>query len=130
MPDVIEFEISTTCSCVDEMDDGEFQPSQDCYGCWDDLLEMFNWDIYKPWLEANGLDDDSNILLSWTNKNWDRRSGNTQIPAGLLEDLGPLKLDGDFTLRFKLDGRELTATRSSHDEVGALFEFTPLGREN
>jgi hypothetical protein len=129
MAQEVNFEISTLCSCQDEMEDGEFQPSPECYGCWDDLLEMFSWEVYKPWLEANQLEDSALIAIHYSNMDWDKKAGVFDLPARELRELEPLKLRGDFTLRFKLDGASLTAVRSSHDEVGASFIFEPVGKE-
>ena len=123
MTEIRELEISTDCSCVDEMDDGEFKPSQDCYGCWDDLMEMYGWDIYQPWIEANCMNEATVVVMRYANLDWDRKAGAVAFQVKELEEFEPLKINGDFTLRWKLDGKKLTVTRSSHDEYGASFEF-------
>lgn len=126
MSEPIEFEISTTCSCVDETENGEFEPSQECYGCWDDLIEVWNWDIYKPWIEANNMTETTTVSAYYADMNWDRQSGGFKCQVKDLEELEPLKINSDFTLRFKLDGKTLTVVRSSHDEYAAKFTFEPL----
>lgn len=58
---------------------------------------------------------------------WLGRSGwATATPETLIEKL---TLNGDFTLRFTLAGNTLEVVRSSHDELGALFEFEKLPEE-
>jgi hypothetical protein len=54
--------------------------------------------------------------------NWNKVAGWTNIRAS--EAIDCLTLNGDFTLRYELDGKDLTCVRSSHDEYGALFTFS------
>ena len=119
----VEFEISSDCTCeVYDEDTDTSSPSESCYGCFDDERDNFKYSILKPWFEANGFDEDTIIYVFSGNMNWNRVAGWTNIRASEVIDC--LTLNGDFTLRFKLEGKELTCVRSSHDEHGALFTFS------
>ena len=121
---VVEFEITSDCSCVEfDENENEFQ-SSDCWGCYDDDKDNFKYEILKPWLEANGWDEDTVVHVFSGNMNWNRVTGWTNIRAS--EAIDCLTLNGDFTLRYKLDGKDLTCVRSSHDEMGALFTFSEV----
>jgi hypothetical protein len=58
--------------------------------------------------------------------NWNHVSGWAEATPSTI--LNKLTLDGDFRLTFEFDEEENTfnCIRSSHDEVGALFEFLPI----
>lgn len=119
-----EFEMTSNCTCaVFESDDSENTiPSNECFGCWDDDKDNFKYEILNPWLEANGWDEDTIVYVYSGNMNWNKVAGWTNVRAGEVIDC--LTLRGDFTLRYKLDGKDLTCVRSSHDEYGALFTFS------
>lgn len=129
---VTTFELSSDCSCeVYDEDTDTTTLSEYCYGCWDDDKDNFKYVILKPWLEANGWDEDSLVYVFSANMNWNKVAGWTNIYASQVIDA--LTLNGDFTLRYKLDGKDLTCVRSSHDEYGALFTFSKgevLGEED
>lgn len=125
--EVVKFEISSECTCVEfDEDENEFQ-SSDCWGCFDDDTLNFKHEILNPWLEANGWDEDTVIYVFSGNMNWNKVAGWTNIRAKEVVDC--LTLNGDFTLRFTLEGKDLTCVRSSHDELGAKFTFT-YAKEN
>lgn len=120
---VIEFELSSDCSCeVYDEDTDTSSPSDYCYGCFDEDKDNFKYEIMNPWLEANGWNTDSLVYVFSGNMNWNRVAGWTNIYASQVIDC--LTLNGDFTLRYKLVGKDLTCVRSSHDELGALFTFS------
>lgn len=120
---LIEFELTSNCICHDFNEDtGEFTESNECFGCFDDEKSNFKYEVYQPWLEANGFDDDTLIYVFSKAMRWNNVAGWTNIRASEVADC--LTLNGDYTLRFKLDGKDLTCVRSSHDELGALFTFT------
>lgn len=123
---IVEFEISSDCTCETYDEDTDTSsPSDYCYGCFDDDKDNFKYTILNPWLEANGWDEDTTILVQSLNMNWNRVAGWTNARAK--EAIDCLTLNGDFTLRYKLEGKDLTCVRSSHDEMGALFTFTLAG---
>lgn len=120
---IAEFEISSDCTCTyyDE-NDNLVESYDECFGCFADDKDNFKYAILKPWYEANGFDDDTIIYVFSGNMNWNKVAGWTNIRASEVIDC--LTLNGDFTLRFKLDGKQLTCVRASHDEYGALFTFS------
>ena len=126
---ITEFEIGSTCICETYDEDTDTStPSDYCYGCWQDEAENFKYEILKPWLEANGFDEDTVVHVFSGNMNWNKVAGWTSVRAG--EILDCLTLNADFILRFKLSDKTLTCVRSSHDEFGALFEFAKIADNN
>ena len=120
---IVEFELTSDCSCETYDEDTDTSsPSNECFGCWEDEKDNFKYEIMNPWLEANGWDTDSLVYVFSGNMNWNKVAGWTNIYASQVIDC--LTLNGDFTLRYKLDGKDLTCVRSSHDEFGALFTFS------
>ena len=118
-----EFEIGSTCICENYDEDTDTSsPSNECFGCFDDEKDNFKYEVLNPWLEANGWSEDTAVYVFSGNMNWNKVAGWTNIRAS--EAVDCLTLNGDFTLRFKLEGKDLTCVRSSHDELGALFTFT------
>jgi hypothetical protein len=75
-----------------------------------------------PYLNSKGWDEDTIIRVIGERMNWDNTSGWTEVPAKDL--LKALAINGDYTLRVEITPeKELTITRSSHDEYGASFRF-------
>lgn len=98
---------------------------ESCGGeCWDDARYDFEENAFKLWVQANGTDEFAvyGRRMGWTNSN-----GHTGRLTTFDELMESLTLRGDFTLRWKLseDNRTLTVVRSSHDEMGAMFEVVP-----
>lgn len=120
--EIREFEISSDCSCEYYDDEDNLVPSNECFGCFSDDKDNFKYEILRPWLEANGWDEDTVVYVFSANMNWNKVAGWTNVYAR--EAIDCLTLNGDFTLRYKLDGKNLTCVRSSHDEHGALFTFS------
>lgn len=120
--EVKKFEITSECTCVEFDEDENESQSSECWGCFDDDLSNFEYEILRPWLDANGWDHDTIILVQSLNMNWNHVAGWTNARASEVVDA--LKLNGDFILRYTLDGKDLTCVRSSHDELGAAFTFT------
>lgn len=120
---VVEFEMTSDCTCETwDEDTDTSSPSDECFGCWTDDKLNFKYEILKPWLDANGWDEDTIIYVFSGNMNWNKVAGWTNVRASEVVDC--LTLNGDFTLRFKLENDTLTCVRSSHDEYGALFTFS------
>jgi hypothetical protein len=119
-----EFEMTSDCTCAsfESEDSDTLIPSDECFGCWEDDKDNFKYEILNPWLEANGWDEDTIVYVYSGNMNWNKVAGWTNVRAG--EAIDCLTLNGDFTLRYKLDGKDLTCARSSHDEYRALFTFS------
>jgi hypothetical protein len=112
--------ISTECSCDDEFE---------CWGdCHEDDLGIVGM-VLDRWLIANGMDNDEpNVLIRTDRMNWNGVSG--QCVVEFNDILNALKLNGDWKVEFRLDGKDLTACRYSHDEpCGALFTLTTTDEE-
>ena len=121
--EIREFEISSDCSCEYYDEDTDTSVTSDeCFGCFTDDKDNFKYEILQPWLEANGWDEDTVVYVFSGNMNWNRVAGWTNVYAR--EAIDCLTLKGDFTLRYKLEGKQLTCVRSGHDEHGALFTFS------
>lgn len=117
------FTITSDCTCENyDEDTNTSTPSDECFGCYADDRDNFQYEILNPWLEANEWDEDTIIYVFSGNMNWNQVAGWTNIRAREVVDA--LTLNGDYTLRYKLDGKDLTCVRSSHDEMGANFQFS------
>lgn len=99
----------------------------DCYGdCYTDAKEgalrlLLDWaDTHK--VEA--------WRIHAENLGWTRKSGTSAPIGGLEETFDALTLNGDWRIKFVLDGESLIAYRYSHDEpTGASFTFIPTREE-
>ncbi len=133
---VENYEITNNCVC-EEYDDetGESKldeqgypiPSQECFGCYEDAMANLKYEVIKPWLDANGYDEDTELVARGTGMTWQRLSGYaTTTPKKMVDTLS---LNGDWTLQFTLadNGKTLSVVRYSHDEptgTGAIT-FAP-----
>lgn len=128
--DKIEATLYSHCTCMkydEELEDYVDEPSDHCYGCWDDSVYDFNENILYPWYAANNYHDNTPIRIISPNIGWMRQSAYKDTYAK--DVLDSLTLNGEFTLRFTLTGDKLECVRSSHDEYGAVFAFV-LGEED
>jgi hypothetical protein len=117
----VSVEVSSNCVCEDyDEETGEAVFSNDCFGCYQDSLELLKSEVVEPWLEANDFYEDTAIRISGTAIGWRRLAGyKDTTPKELVE---ALSLNGDYTLNFTLTGNALTVMRYSHDEpTGASF---------
>ena len=119
--------IESNCVCENENDYvdsyGETNP---CFGeCWEWQKEDVAW-IIGEWQKKNGYEDDTPILITGKNMNWNHVSGWAEATPKTILD--KLTLNGDFRLTFEFDEEEniFNCVRSSHDEMGALFTFQPI----
>lgn len=117
----VTVEVTSNCVCEDYNEDtGETTPSNDCFGCWQDSLELLRESIIDPWAEANDYYDDTDVRISGTAIGWRRLAGYKDTTVKDLVEA--LTLNGDFTLVFKLENNAITVMRYSHDEpTGASF---------
>lgn len=115
--------ISTECHCDDDDSGYEW-----CDGCYEDDLGIVGM-VLDRWLIANGMDNDEpNVLIQTNRMNWNGVSG--QCVVEFKDILNALKLNGDWKVEFRLDGKDLTACRYSHDEpTGAEFTITITNEE-
>jgi hypothetical protein len=114
---------TTNCECIDyDEETGTETPAQYCREyCHEDNKE---WclELIQDWLEKNN--NPQAILITGKNLTWQHLSGFKIVSP---EDiLNALIIDGEFTISLTLEGKELTARRSSHDEpTGASFVIAP-----
>jgi hypothetical protein len=134
--EVETYQITNNCTC-EEYDDetgeslldenGYPVMSQECFGCYEDALANVKYEVIKPWLEANGYDEDTELVAYGTGLGWRRLSGLAHTtPKKIVETLS---LNADWTLCFTLadNGKTLSVVRYSHDEpmgTGAIT-FAP-----
>lgn len=131
--------ITSDCVCYKTDEDGEgvldehgeAVPNEYCYGdCYAEQVYDFTDNILPYWLEAKAIMADSPVLINGTRMTWRSISGHAETSArGIVK---ALEINGDFTLRITYDdeSKELSVVRSSHDEMGALFEITPRATED
>lgn len=124
--DKIEATLESHCTCTrydDELDEWTEEPSDYCYGCWDDAVYDFSENLLYPWYAANNYHDNTPIKIVSPNLGWMRQSAYKDTYAKDILDSLILNSASGFTLRFTLEGATLTCVRSSHDEYGAMFTF-------
>jgi hypothetical protein len=129
------FELTNACICykVDEEGEavldsyGEPVPSDYCYGCFDEEVENLKYCVIGEWLDLRGIADGSPLMVRGSGMGWTNASGWTIVPANTKSIVEALSINTEWTLRFRLDEdtNNLIAVRSSHDELGARFEFSP-----
>jgi hypothetical protein len=125
MHTLIEYEITSNCTCAYFDEDEELIESDHCLGCFDDAKNDLDHNL-GLWITANNFEDDTLIKVSGTGIGWRRLAGyKTATASKAIEAL--FIENGDFTIRYSLTegNKTLTATRYSHDEpVGTgLFTF-------
>jgi hypothetical protein len=125
--ETMKVSIESDCVCQTENDEtGEYGASNECFGdCWEWQSEDVFY-VIQEWQKKNGYEDDTPILITGKNMNWNHVSGWSEATPKTI--LSKLTLDGDFRLTFEFDEEEniFNCIRSSHDEVGAYFEFVPI----
>jgi len=136
-----EFELSTNCACAycatcnlgteslicDECQQNT-QPMDYCDGdCFEYKLDWLS-ETVEVWLEEVG--NPSRVQINGRSMGWTRASGYAIANADWKDIYKKLQINGDWTLRFTLEGRSLKVTRYSHDEpTGASFEIVPADGE-
>ena len=122
------FTLTSECVCTkfdeetgEEMVDeyGDPVPSDYCHNCYEEELDIFNEVILDEWLARNEADRDTRIIVSSEAMNWNKVAGYASVSAKDLVDT--LSINSSWILRFTLEDKDLTAVRSSHDELGAPF---------
>jgi len=111
-------ELSNSCICEDE--------PQGCDGwiCYQPIKDDFEQFIFPEFLARNN--NPPSVKISGRAMTWQRLEGFMVIPADFDRLFNALTINGDWTLRIKLEGNVLTVVRSSHDEpTGAVFTIEP-----
>jgi hypothetical protein len=112
--------ISTECHCYDEDEDSAYGW---CGGCYeDDKREVLI--LIERWVNNYAPESwQGNVAIDAKGMGWQRVSGRAIVD--MTDILPALRVNGDYRLEVTLDGGELSAVRSSHDEpCGASFRIT------
>lgn len=121
-PQTVIAVVSSDCTCADETTDEPSCFDGECYKLDKQFVED---DLITLWLQRNDKTDADAIGVKARNLGWQHGTGQGHIEIGDLFSL--LTLNGDFSLKFMLDGRDLSVIRTSHDEPGgAIYELEPL----
>jgi hypothetical protein len=126
------FEMTNSCICYKTDDEGEAVldsygepvPSDYCYGCYDEELDNLEYCVIATWREWNSISDDTLIRIEGSGMGWTNAKGYTFAKANAKSMVEALSINTEWTLRFRVDDYDnLIVVRSSHDELGARFEF-------
>ena len=133
---MLKVEVTNDCTCtVYDEETGDTQKDEygydarpeTCYGdCYLEAVSDLSDNLLPEWLTAKGMTSDSYVILNSENMNWNRVHGWAIARANGEAIVKALSINGDFILRFTLEDDKLTAVRSSHDELGALFTIDHL----
>lgn len=100
---------------------------QKCRDCGEQARNDIDEWLMDEWFERNDFKradaDELSFKVTASGMNWTHDSGRGYIPANFDAMLKMLNIDTNWHLKFTLDGKDLKVVRSSHDEMGALFEF-------
>lgn len=117
-----ELVLSTDCNC--ETEEGE--PAAECWGCFEDD-ELNAQDLLNSWRKANGNNATDAVRIDGSRLTWQGLNG--YKVTNFDDVLNSLKINGDYRITLKLNGKDLTAVRASHDELGASFTFSFVPEE-
>lgn len=110
-----------TCECGEPE---SMEPSNACYGCYEDEKDYWVDTLFPEWLHAKG--EPTYLKVSGRNVGWNHRSGYDKVKADFKSLFDYLTFNGEWTLSFKLESNDLTVVRSSHDEYAAHYTIEPL----
>ena len=114
---------TTNCECIDyDEETGTETPAEYCRDyCHEDNKEHC-LELLTEWLRRNN--NPQAVTITGKNLTWQHLTGYKIVLAQ--DILNALMINGEFTISLTLEGKELTAGRSSHDEpTGASFVFAP-----
>ena len=112
-----EYTITNSCTCTGE--NGEY--IDDCFGCWNDVLAMFEADTEHLLNIADGNFFIDGLPL------WDRNVAGTITVKNTEELLTAITIRGDWTLRYSVDSDTLYCRLSHHDvPTGRSFTVKPV----
>ena len=121
--------LTTECQCLVLNDKDEEVTPSDCMDCGEWMLEDAHLTL-DEWQKRNS--DPEAALITGANLTWQRLSGYS-IARGYVYEvltkaiLKRLMLNADFRLELKLERKDLTAKRWSHDEpMGCSFMLQPF----
>lgn len=100
-------------------------PSDYCYGCWRDAVDYAADYLFPEYLER--MDNPKRLRIEGRAMGWQRRSGWVNVPADWERFFEALTINGDYRLKFTIEGDFFTVHRYSHDEpMGARFSVYPI----
>jgi hypothetical protein len=92
--------------------------------CYDYKHENWRTDFFPTWLKLVG--EPEHLLIQGRSMGWQRLNGVATLDATWTDLFRALSINGEYTLRMKLEGENFTVVRSSHDEpTGAHFSIHP-----
>jgi hypothetical protein len=129
--------VTNNCVCViyDEetgmakQDEYGDMRSDECFGCFDESIDDLHCNLLPDWLSAYQATTDDYVLIGGSGMGWLRQSGKIIAKATGKDIVRALSINGDFTLDFRIKDKSLTATRSSHDELGAFFQIEVISED-
>jgi hypothetical protein len=114
---------TTNCECVDyDEETGTESPAEWCLDYCHEDNKIYCLELISEWLRMNN--NPQAVTITGKNLTWQHLTGYKIVLAQ--DILNALMINGEFTISLTLEGKELTAGRSSHDEpTGASFVFAP-----
>jgi hypothetical protein len=92
--------------------------------CYDYKHENWRSDLFPDWLKLVG--EPEHLLIQGRAMGWQRQSGMATLDATWTDLFRALTINGEYTLKMKLEGKNFTVVRYSHDEpTGATFTIQP-----
>jgi hypothetical protein len=92
--------------------------------CYDYKHENWMSDLFPDWLKLVG--EPEHLLITGRAMGWQRQSGMATLDATWTDLFRALTINGEYTLKMKLEGENFTVVRYSHDEpTGATFTIEP-----
>lgn len=114
---------TTNCECWDyDEETGTQTPAEYCREYCHEDNKDWCLELIDDWLLKNN--NPQSVIVYGNGLTWQRLSGYKIVLAH--DILNALMINGEFTISLTLEGKELTARRSSHDEpTGASFVIEP-----
>ena len=129
---IIKASVTTECTCevyLGAEPDGTdlTAPADFCMGCAEDNREALQW-LINTWLARQTIQS-NRVRVYGVGMGWQRRDG--WLITDVTSLLDSVRLNGDYTLNFTLNGKDLSAVRYSHDEpTGCQFAFKLITEED
>jgi hypothetical protein len=127
------FELTNGCICVEtDQDTGEValdkygdpKRSDYCFDCFDEELDCLEESLVTEWRERNGLDESAELVVTGEGMNWNRVSGWAVVKSATAKEIvEALNINTEWRLDFRLEDKELTVVRYSHDEPTGTGRF-------
>jgi len=127
---IVSGEITNTCTCqafdpetfeILTDDYGDPVPSDECFGCWDDALNMFSEDIAHLW-EVYGHDRwvVTGIQL------WNREVGGHFEARNVADLVRGMTVNSAWSMKYHVYADRVEYSLSHHDALGSASVLRPL----